>query len=153
VSGAQKPTPVNGGGGGSPAGGCVEPCPLKDKVTGTPVAIDATSNSVICKGGAPEVQNNNSGPDRACTQAHENSHIADWKGRYGDDFCSGVPDGSLPLGGDGYDEFLRQSECKAYKVGKACRENLLLTASDADKPAIQSAIDRDNAQIAANSCT
>lgn len=83
------------------------------------------------------VQNNNSGPDKDCTQAHEQSQIADWKGRYGGDLCKGVPDGSLPVGGDGYEEFLRKSECKAYKVGKACREKLLKSAAAKDKAAIQ----------------
>jgi hypothetical protein len=153
MSGAQKPTPVNAGAGGAPAGSCVQPCPLKDKIEGTPAAIDAGANSIVCRGETLVVQNNNTGPDKDCTQAHENSHIADWKGRYGDDLCKGVPDGQLPLGGDGYDEFLRQSECKAYKIGKACRQKLLETASDADKPAIQRAIVRDDAQIAANRCT
>jgi hypothetical protein len=139
-------------GGGTPArpsgGGAAAPCP----VVGTPVAIPAGDNSIICRGGVLVVQNNNSGPDRACTNAHESSHMADWKGRYGDNLCSGVPDGQLPLGGDGYDEFLRQSECKAYRAGKACRQNLLATASAADRPAIQAAIARDDAQIAANNC-
>jgi hypothetical protein len=79
--------------------------------------------------------------------------MADWKGRYGDDLCDGVSDGRLPAGGDGYTEFLRQSECKAYKVGKTCRENLLKTAKDADKPVIQRAIDRDNALLKRHGCT
>lgn len=130
--------------------GCTTtPCPT---VTGTPVAIPPGDNSIVCRGGRLVVQNNNSGPDRACTQTHEESHMSDWKGRYGDNLCDGVSDGQLPVGGDGYDEFLRQSECKAYRAGKACRENSLRTASDADKPAIQSAIDRDNAQLTNNRC-
>jgi hypothetical protein len=98
-------------------------------------------------------QINNTGPDRSCSQAHESSHMADWKARYGDNLCAGVPDGQLPVGGDGYAEFLRQSECKAYKVGKACRENLLKTASEADKPAIKAGITRDDAQMAVHSCS
>jgi hypothetical protein len=140
----------NGGKDPEKPGDCggATPCPIK----GTPVDIPPTSNSVVCKSGKLTVQNNNSGPDKSCTQAHEESHMADWKGRYGNNLCEGVADGKLPVGGDGYTEFLRKSECKAYKVGKACRENLLKTASDADKPAIQSGIDRDNAQLASNSC-
>ncbi len=78
--------------------------------------------------------------------------MKDWKGRYGENLCDGVSDGQLPVGGDGYDEFLRQSECKAYRVGKACRENSLKTAADSDKPAIQRGINRDNAQLKSNSC-
>jgi hypothetical protein len=133
------------------------PCPASPQeqasVVGTPAPIDPGSNSIICRAGNLVVQNNNSGPDRACTQAHESSHITDWKARYGDNLCVGVPDGQLPVGGPGYAEFLRQSECKAYRVGKACRENLLRTAPAADRPAIQAGIDRDNAQLAGNRCS
>ncbi len=153
MSKEKKPNPTSSGGGKNPAACTTVPCPAATTVVGTPVPIDATSNSIICKSGVLTVQNNNSGPDSACTQAHEGSHIQDWKNRYGENLCVGVADGSLPLGGDGYAEFLRQSECKAYKVGKSCREKLLLTATDADKAAIQTAIDRDDAQIIANNCT
>jgi hypothetical protein len=121
------------------------------EVKGTPTPI-GNINSIGCKGGKLVVQNNNKGPDRSCTQAHESSHIQDWKNCYGQDLCKGVPDGSLLLGGDGYAEFLRQSECTAYGIGKACREQLLKTAADKDKAAIQTAIDRDNAQIKKNKC-
>ena len=137
----------------APAPGVTPPPPPPPKVAGTPVAIPPTSNSIVCRSGSLTVQNNNNGPDRACTQAHESSHMQDWKNRYGDDLCSGVADGSLPVGGDGYDEFLRKSECKAYAVGKACRTTQLTTAPDADKPAIQSGIDRDNAQRTSLHCT
>lgn len=150
MSGRSKPTnPSSGPAAGTPVNCTTTPCPL---VTGTPVAIPADANSIVCRGGQLVVQNNNSGPDSACTQAHEGQHMKDWKERYGENLCSGVSDGSLPVGGNGYDEFLRQSECKAYKVGKACREKSLETAADADKPAIQSGIDRDNAQLVSNSC-
>lgn len=140
----------------TPAGSARQSCgapPEPEPVQGTPTPISPTANSIICSGGNLIVQNNNSGPDRGCTQAHEGSHIRDWKRRYGDDCCRGVPDGQLPLGGPGYEEFLRLSECTAYRVGKACREALLATAPAADKPAIRNAIERDNAQIAANRCT
>jgi hypothetical protein len=36
------------------------------------------------------------------------------------------------LGGPGYDEFLKQSECKAYKAGKACRESIKCACPDAE---------------------
>lgn len=121
-------------------------------VTGTPVAVDPNANTIKCQGGRLVVQNNNTGPDRECTQRHEEQHKQDWETRYGPDLCTGVDDGKLPLSGEGYDEFLRQSECRAYRVGKACREQLLTTASAADKPAIEQAIARDEAQLAANSC-
>lgn len=111
------------------------------------VVSDPNANTIVCKAGQLEVQNNNAGPDRDCTHKHEASHAADWKDRYGDDLCKGVPDGKLPVGGDGYDEFLKESELKAYKVGLSCREELLKSASDKDKPAIQKAIDRDKVMI------
>jgi hypothetical protein len=121
--------------------------PREKKIEGTPAPIDSDSNSIICMKGVLVVQNNNSGSDKDCTQAHENSHIADWKHRYGDDLCRGVPNGSLPVGGEGYDDFLKKSECKAYKVGKVCREKLLKSVAEHDKAEIQRAIDRDNSQI------
>jgi hypothetical protein len=36
------------------------------------------------------------------------------------------------LGGPGYDEFLKQSERKAYKAGKACRESIKCACPDAE---------------------
>ena len=147
-----NPTPpASGSGANTPCSNTTASCPLA-KVQGTPVPIPADSDSIVCRGGQLVVQSNVPELDRACTQAHEEQHIKDWKGRYGEDLCNGVSDGQLPLGGDGYDEFLRQSECKAYKVGKACRENELKTAAEADKQAIQRGIDRDNALLNANSC-
>lgn len=71
---------------------------------------------------------------------------------YGDDLCKGVKDGYLPMGGDGYGEFLRQSECNAYKAGKKCREDLLKGCDPKDKAAIQSGIDRDNEELKKNKC-
>ena len=120
---------------------------LPREVKGTPTPIDAGANSIICSGESLVVQNNNPGPDRSCTDAHESSHIGDWQARYGANLCKGVADGSLPVGGPGYTAFLKSSECKAYRIGKGCRENLLKNAADADKPAIQSGIDRDKTQI------
>jgi len=149
MTGRTTPSDPASDNGGAPIDGTTTPCPF---VTGTPVAIPPDSNSIVCQGGSLTVQNNNSGPDRECTQAHEEQHKRDWEGRYGENLCDGVSDGNLPVGGDGYSEFLRQSECDSYRVGKACRENLLASAEDADKPAIQAGIDRDDAQLAANSC-
>jgi RHS repeat-associated protein len=62
--------------------------------------------------------------DAACTTAHEKSHIADWKKRYGNDSCRNKPKGYRPQVGPNYLQFLWKSECTAYGVGKACRENL-----------------------------
>jgi hypothetical protein len=143
----------NGGKNPETPSNCGGTTPCTSKVKGTPTPIPPGDNSIVCKAGNLVIQNNNSGPDKSCTDAHEGSHAKDWKDRYGEDLCKGVADGNLPLGGDGYDDFLNQSECKAYKAGKACRENLLKTASDADKPGIQSGIDRDNAQLTSRGCS
>jgi hypothetical protein len=119
---------------------------------GTPVPIPPGNRSIVCRGGKLVVQNPNNGPDSKCSQVHEESHLKDWKDRYGDDLCKGVKDGYLPVGGDDYAEFLRQSECKAYKAGKKCREDLLKGCDPKDKAAIQAGIDRDNAQLKKNKC-
>ena len=146
-----KPSkPPNSGADAKGACGVSTPCSTFKK--GTPVAIGPSINSIMCKSGDLVVQNTNTGADKKCTQAHEESHIQDWKNRYGPDLCKGVPDGSLPVGDEGYDEFLRQSECKAYKVGKACRENLLKSADESDKASIQAGIDRDKEQIKNRKC-
>jgi hypothetical protein len=125
------------------------PCPptASPPVTGTPTPVSPNINSVVCQGGKLVVQNNNSGPDRACTQAHEENHVKDYKQRFGENLCQGVNDGSCPQGGDGWHEFYVQTECESYRIGMECRQNLLKTASDADKPAIQAAIERDAAQL------
>jgi hypothetical protein len=141
-------------GGGTPTTpstcGPAAPCP----VAGTPTAIPPTEDSIVCRGGTLVVQNHfPPGPEHDCTQVHEESHMRDWKARYGDNLCSGVPDGQLPLGGDGYAEFLRQSECKAFKLGKACRESKLATASDADKALLTAGIARDEDYMRRDRCT
>ncbi len=149
ISGCSSSSPPSSGSGASsPVSSTTTPCPVR----GTPAPIPPRDDSIVCRGGNLVAQINDTGPDRACTQAHEEQHMRDWRQRYGENLCQGVSDGQLPLGGDGYTEFLRQSECRAYRVGKQCRENALRTAADADKPTIQRGIDRDNAQLRANSC-
>jgi hypothetical protein len=60
-----------------------------------------------------------------CIRAHEESHIADWKGRWPDG-CKDKADGAtIPLGGPGYDAFLKASECRAYTAELACNGRLL----------------------------
>ena len=50
----------------------------------------------------------------SCVVAHESSHAADWKARWPKG-CEGKKDGdAIPLGGDGYDAFLKTSECTAH---------------------------------------
>lgn len=77
-----------------------------------------------------------------CVTRHEESHIADWQGRWpnGCKNADGTPkpDGSqIPLGGDGYAAFLRQSECRAYGVEERCTTDLLAQAPQACQTALQ----------------
>jgi RHS repeat-associated protein len=113
---------------------------------------DPNDNTIICYNGKLTIQNKNKGPDRKCTGVHEYTHLQDWLKRYGDDVCKGQKNGTTPVGGDGYDEFLRQSECKAYKAGKKCREDLLKNCNEKDRDAIQRGIDRDNEQLKKHKC-
>jgi hypothetical protein len=72
---------------------------------------------------------------RDCVELHEQSHARDWEKKFPDgcknEDGSFKPDGTaVPTGGAGYDEFLPESECKAYKIELACEEKLLESAGD-----------------------
>lgn len=68
-----------------------------------------------------------------CTRKHEQIHIKDWKRRYGSKLCKGRKKGDLPhydLPGwqfwkPAYKDFLKKSECNAWKVGLKCRKKAL----------------------------
>jgi RHS repeat-associated protein len=105
------------------------------------------ASTIQCDGkGDYEVVNVNKGCDANCSRAHEESHIADWKAKYGADSCRNKKKGYLPHSGPGYDAFLKQSECKAYRIGKACREQQLNIGCKC--AALESGIMRDNSYIA-----
>jgi len=60
-----------------------------------------------------------------CTRKHEESHIEDWKKRYGADSCKNKPFGWLPTEDtQDYRNFLEKSECKAYKIDRDCVNKL-----------------------------
>ena len=95
------------------------------KVTEPPPPPQKYDNSTIeCDGkGNYDVVNIDHSPSRTCTQIHEESHMRDWKERYGADSCKGQPRGALPMipmKGDDYRDFLRDSECRAYDAEKDC---------------------------------
>jgi RHS repeat-associated protein len=118
------------------------------KVKGNLVDNDPDVNSVICYKGKLDIQNKNSGPDRKCTGVHEYIHLLDWIERYGHEACKCAKDGQIPVGGEGYTEFLNDSECRAYKAGLTCRENLLKkTKNKQDRQKIEEAIERDKLKI------
>jgi RHS repeat-associated protein len=91
-----------------------------------PTGLDGNS-TIQCDGnGDYEVVNKDKNEcTAACTKAHEQSHIADWKKRYGADSCRNKPRGFRPGGGYGYLQFLWQSECSAYGVQGTCLRKLL----------------------------
>ncbi len=81
-----------------------------------------------------------------CTQAHEESHIADMKAKFGADSCRNKPRGYSPASMPGYTwQFNWQSECKAYNVQKDCLNKLMNDCSCKD--AAQKAMQGTNSQI------
>lgn len=85
---------------------------------------DRRVSTIQCDGkGGYEVVNIDVTPSRSCTQIHEESHMRDWKERYGKDSCKSLPRGALPkhaADGDDYRDFLRDSECRAYQAERSC---------------------------------
>jgi hypothetical protein len=82
----------------------------------------------------------------SCVRDHEQSHITDWVGRWpnGCKNADGTskPDGTrVPTGGDGYDAFLRRSECTAYTGEVPCEERLVAGASAECRPRLQAVLD------------
>lgn len=68
-----------------------------------------------------------------CVTVHESSHIDDWRGRWPKgckkDDGTNQADGYLPTGGDGYDAFLKKSECTAHTKDLDCAEAKLKSAT------------------------
>jgi RHS repeat-associated protein len=80
------------------------------------------ASTIQCDGkGGYEVIINDRGPARGCTTIHEQSHVQDWKERYGKDSCQGKERGYLPMENTAdYRNFRRDSECRAYEAEKQC---------------------------------
>ena len=98
-----------------------------------------TSNTIICDGGGDFTINESTNylhGVQECSVKHEQSHMADWKARYGADICKGRAKGdlpySVPAGKETYDKFLKKSECKAWKVGRTCRKEKLKACDSLD---------------------
>jgi RHS repeat-associated protein len=99
--------------------------------------------TIICQGGQYVIVDNRPKgyPSTLCTQVHEEQHIKDWKEKFGENSCQGVPDGNLPRGhGDRFDpdyaNFFRNTECNAFKAEKACLIGLLCLASTGLGPGV-----------------
>jgi hypothetical protein len=87
-----------------------------------------------------------------CATVHESSHIVDWQARWpkGCKKADGTnqADGYLPVGGDGYDEFLKKSECTAHTKDLDCAEAKLKSASGDCKTKLESYVKLTKAQKA-----
>ncbi len=59
-----------------------------------------------------------------CIKAHEEQHIEDYKKRFGQNACQGVPKGEVPFPGPDYNAFLSSTECKAYRASNECIRKL-----------------------------
>ncbi|MDM5181540.1 RHS repeat-associated core domain-containing protein, partial [Massilia sp. DJPM01] len=92
-------------------------------------------STIMCDGkGNYVIVNNDHGSTRECTQRHEETHVKDYQKRYGVNSCMGVdaqgkpvprPKGTLPshvVGNVDNIQFMRQTECNAYRAGKTCRQ-------------------------------
>jgi hypothetical protein len=90
--------------------------------------------------------------ERKCTDVHELVHIHDWIKRYGVGSCANKAKGYVPIGGSGYSEFLRQSECRAYRKGKACRKRLLQSCPCNESQPLKDGLQRDIQQLALHNC-
>jgi len=115
----------------------------------------AAASTIQCDGkgdaGDYEVVNNNTGCDKACTEAHERSHIKDWKKRFGKGSCRNKPKGHIPVEDTlEYRIFHARSECKAFKIGSACRSRILKDSCACDEA--REGLIRDQDQMKIFSC-
>jgi hypothetical protein len=87
-----------------------------------------------------------------CVTDHELSHANDWAAQFPDG-CDGQPEGGeIPLGGPGYDDFLKASECDAYTREANCERKLLEDASPECKPYLEKLLD-DRIEQQKKACT
>lgn len=106
------------------------------------------SATIVCEGGDYVVKLNSWAGKPCgisnCVTVHESSHIVDWKARWpkGCKKADGTnqADGYLPLGGDGYDAFLKKSECTAHTKDLECAAEKLKGATGDCKTKLESYI-------------
>lgn len=128
------------------------PQKLSSKINVKPRKIErfqrprAGSATIVCESGDYVVKLNSWAGKPCgisnCVTVHERSHIVDWRGRWptGCKKADGTnqADGYLPLGGDGYDEFLKKSECTAHTKDLECAAEKLKGASGDCKTKLES---------------
>ena len=109
-----------------------------------------TSNTIGCDGsGSMVVMQNGATYQHGvtdCTIQHEQVHANDWLARYGSGICTGRARGDLPHydppGKEAYDTFLKNSECRAWRVGQTCRsEKLAACTTDACREYVRGHVD------------
>jgi hypothetical protein len=126
-----------------PTGGC----------SGSPVPLPIPDyqNSIKCEGGELVTQigsPTNVPAINQCIEEHEQQHVEDWIDFYGEDLCEGIEDRHLPVGGKGYDDMLKQSECDAYTKSHSCLQEALKNAScGSDKSEIEDEITHNEEMI------
>ena len=64
-----------------------------------------------------------------CVRRHEESHATDWRRRWPTGCKDRANGADIPLGGPGYADFLKTSECTAYGVEESCIAPLLAAAT------------------------
>jgi hypothetical protein len=64
-----------------------------------------------------------------CVRRHEESHATDWRRRWPNGCKDKANGADIPLGGPGYADFLKTSECTAYGVEESCIAPLLAAAA------------------------
>ncbi len=116
-----------------------------------PFGLQSTAvPSIQCDGNNHyEVVNAGNACDSECTILHEETHIRNWEARYGKNSCRNKKKGYLQVGGTGYAEFLKRSECSAYATGLNCR---LTMVNSGCCPSAKLGITRDLEQLEKLGC-
>jgi hypothetical protein len=128
--------------------------PIPKSFYPNPNVNDPNKATIQCKGDKYEVVLSwaKGKPYESCVTAHENQHIKDWKDRYGEDSCKGVPDGSLPNGRPGLDDFLDDSECKAHAIPRDCANDLAIKCPKSQVPDIKNYAKSENEYLKDHKC-
>lgn len=100
-----------------------------------------SKNTIICNGSGNLIVHENTNYKfgvQDCTRKHEQRHVLDWKNRYGSSVCKGRKKGDLPYftpqGKPSYTDFLKKSECEAWKIGLKCRKDKLKSCCSDKNP-------------------
>ena len=95
-----------------------------------------SSNTVVCDGKGKLVVHNGTKYKHGmteCTIKHEEQHVKDLYNRYGKNVCKGRSYGDRPnynvKGKDKWNDFVKKTECKAWKIGARCRKEKLKACS------------------------